>query len=148
MRVLVIQGPNLNLLGERDPSIYGALSLEALHDHLRKRAAELEIEIAFYQSNSEGALIDFLQQQAHQVSGIIINPGALTHYGLALREALADTKLPFVEVHLSNIHAREDWRRRSVVAEIALGQISGLGWHGYIAALNFLTDHVNGVNEL
>ena len=148
MKLLVIQGPNLNLLGERDPSIYGTLSLDTLHDRLRERAAELEIEITFYQSNSEGALIDFLQKEVHQVSGIIINPGALTHYGLALREALADTKLPFLEVHLSNIHAREDWRRRSVVAEIALGQISGLGWYGYIAALNFLRDHVNGVNEL
>jgi len=148
MRMLVIQGPNLNLLGERDPSIYGTLSLDTLHDLLRKRATELKVDITFHQSNSEGSLIDFLQQEAHQVSGIIINPGALTHYGLALREALADTKLPFVEVHLSNIHAREDWRRRSVVAQIALGQISGLGWYGYIAALNFLTDHVNGVNEL
>ena len=148
MRLLVIQGPNLNLLGQRDPAVYGNLSLDAIHTRLQERAKELGVEVAFLQSNGEGALIDFLQQEAHDASGIIINPGALTHYGLSLREALVDTQLPVVEVHLSNIHAREQWRRRSVVASIALAQVSGLGWRGYVAALEFLVDHVKEAQGL
>jgi len=91
-----------------------------------------------FQSNSEGALIDFIQQEANSADGIIINPGALTHYGLSLRDALADTKLPIIEVHLSNIYSREEWRAKSVIAPIARGQVSGLGWRGYIAALRAL----------
>ncbi len=142
MRILVINGPNLNLLGRRDPAIYGTKTLEEINALLEERARELGVELKFFQSNSEGSLIDFIQSEAPQASGIIINPGALTHYGLSLRDALADTGLPIVEVHLSNIYAREEWRRHSVIAPIARGQISGFGWRGYIAALELLVREI------
>ncbi|MBI4336832.1 MAG: type II 3-dehydroquinate dehydratase [Chloroflexi bacterium] len=142
MRLLVVNGPNLNLLGQRDPDHYGRITLTEVQDRLLERARELGVELTFFQSNSEGALIDFLQQEARGAQGIIINPGALTHYSLALRDALADTRLPVMEVHLSNIHAREEWRARSVVAPVSLGQLSGTGWRGYLYALDFLVAHV------
>ena len=135
MRILVMNGPNLNLLGQRETAIYGKKTLEEINDLVRVRARELGVEVSTLQSNHEGALIDFLQDQAPGASGIIINPGALTHYGLSLLDALVDTGLPVVEVHLSNIYAREEWRAISVIAPIARGQISGLGWRGYVAAL-------------
>lgn len=144
MRILVINGPNLNLLGKRQPEIYGTRTLEEINDLIRERAASLGLEVTFFQSNSEGELVDFLQREAPRAAGIIINPGALTHYGLSLREALSDTGLPVVEVHLSNIYAREEWRARSVIAPIARGQISGLGWRGYIAALEYLAYEATG----
>lgn len=99
------------------------------------------IDIVPFQSNSEGVIIDFIQLQASRSDGIIINPGALTHYGLSLRDAIVDSKLPAIEVHLSNIYAREEWRAHSVIAPIARGQISGLGWRGYVAAIEILYDH-------
>ena len=139
MKLLFLNGPNLNMLGRgRDPALYGTRTLAAIEAAVRRRARELGVEVLCYQSNSEGALVDFLQAHAAECQGIIINPGALTHYGLSLRDALADTRLPIVEVHLSNIHAREEWRQRSVISPIARGQISGLGWRGYIAALEYL----------
>ena len=138
MRILVINGPNLNWLGRRDPAVYGSMSLKDIETNVAERARELSVDVDFFQSNSEGAIIDHLQSQASSANGIIINPGALTHYGLSLREALVDTALPIVEVHLSNIYARERWRHRSLVAPVARGQISGLGWQGYIAALEYL----------
>ncbi|MQF48897.1 type II 3-dehydroquinate dehydratase [SAR202 cluster bacterium AC-647-N09_OGT_505m] len=143
MRVLVINGPNLNMLGQRDPALYGLTSLADIEVLVRHRAQELGTDVEFFQSNSEGSIIDFLQARAPAASGVIINPGALTHYGLALREALVDTGLSVVEVHLSNIYARETWRHRSVVAPVSVGQISGLGWRGYLAALEFLTAEFN-----
>jgi 3-dehydroquinate dehydratase-2 len=133
-----MHGPNLNLLGQRETAIYGKKTLEEINDLVRGRARELGVEVSTLQSNHEGALIDFLQDQAPGASGIIINPGALTHYGLSLLDALVDTGLPVVEVHLSNIYAREEWRAISVIAPIARGQISGLGWRGYVAALEVL----------
>lgn len=138
MRILVINGPNLNLLGKRQPQVYGTRTLEEINGLLKKRATELGLELTFFQSNSEGSLIDFIQAEAPHASAIIVNPGALTHYGLSLRDALADAGIPIVEVHISNIYAREEWRAKSVIAPIAKGQISGLGWRGYLMALETL----------
>ncbi len=138
MKIMVINGPNLNMLGKRSKAIYGDKTLSELDTLLRKEGESLGIEIISFQSNSEGALIDFIQKHSVEASGIIINPGALTHYGFSLRDALADSGLPTIEVHLSNIYAREEWRAKSVIAPIAKGQISGLGWRGYVAALRTL----------
>ncbi len=144
MKILVINGPNLNMLGKRDNTIYGEKTLAEIDTLVKKQGEDLAIEVTTLQSNHEGALIDFIQEQSDSAHGIIINPGALTHYGFSLRDALADTKLPIIEVHLSNIHAREEWRAKSVIAPIAKGQISGLGWRGYIAALQILAAELKG----
>lgn len=144
MRILLLNGPNLNLLGRRDHSMYGTKTLPEIVSALEARARELDAELLAFQSNSEGELIDFLQLEAPHATGIIINPGALTHYGLSLRDALADAGLPILEVHLSNIHAREEWRHESVIAPIALGQICGLGWGSYRAALEALIAQLKG----
>ena len=143
MKVLVINGPNLNMLGQRDKAVYGSMSLLEIEELVRQKAQELDTTVEFFQSNSEGSIIDFLQTRSADVDGILINPGALTHYGLALREALADTGLPVIEVHISNIYAREKWRHLSVIAPVSVAQISGLGWHGYLAGLEFLTTTLN-----
>jgi len=138
MRILLINGPNLNTLGTRKPEVYGTLTLDEIVARARARAEALGVEIVATQANSEGALIDFIQQHAPTANGIIINPGAFTHYSYALRDAIEGCDLPAIEVHLSNIYAREPFRHRSVIAPVALGQISGLGWRGYIAALETL----------
>ena len=116
--------------------------LEEIEDLLRKRASELKVDVAFFQSNSEGSLIDTLQNEAPSADAIIINPGALTHYGLSLSDALRDARVPIIEVHLSNIYGREEWRAKSVISPVALGQISGLGWQGYLYAFEHLTEHL------
>ena len=138
MKILVIHGPNLDMLGSRQTEVYGSKTLAEIDSLLRSRAGELGVELETFQSNHEGALVDFIQQHSADAAGIIINPGALTHYGLSLRDALADASLPIIEVHLSNIYAREEFRQQSVVAPIARGQISGLGWRGYVAALEII----------
>ena len=135
MKILVIHGPNLNMLGSRQVSLYGDKTLAEINSLLDKASYELGVELETFQSNHEGALVDFIQEKSSEATGILINPGALTHYGLSLRDALADTSLPVIEVHLSNIYAREEFRQQSVIAPISRGQISGLGWRGYIAAL-------------
>ena len=138
MKILVINGPNLNMLGKREPSLYGVKSLADIEVLIEEKARDLDVDVETFQSNSEGAIIDYLQGAASTAEGIVINAGALTHYGLSLRDALVDSRLPIIEIHLSNIHAREEFRHRSVVADIAQGQIAGLGWRGYVFALEFL----------
>ena len=143
MKILVINGPNLNLLGSRDQDMYGATTLDQIEVQLTQRARDIGIDILFFQSNSEGSIIDHIQEASGYINGIIINPGALTHYGISLRDALSDTNLPVIEVHISNIYARETWRHNSYVSPISVGQISGLGWRGYLFALNFLAERLS-----
>ncbi|HZQ35433.1 MAG TPA: type II 3-dehydroquinate dehydratase [Dehalococcoidia bacterium] len=138
MRILLINGPNLNTLGTRRPEVYGTTTLAQIEARVRERAAAHGAEIVAFQSNHEGALLDFIQQEAPAADGILINPGAFTHYSYALRDALEACERPIIEVHLSNIHARESFRHTSVIAPIALGQVAGLGWRGYLAALEAL----------
>ena len=142
MRILIINGPNLNRLGMRDPSQYGSDTLADIETRISERAESLCVEVDFFQSNHEGEIVDFLQGAASNAAGLVINAGALTHYGISLRDAIADTGLPFVEVHLSNIHAREEFRHHSVMASLAKGQIAGLGWRGYLYALDYLVETV------
>ena len=137
-RFLVLNGPNLNILGRRMPGIYGTKTLDEIQEVLAGRATDLGAEVAFFQSNVEGELISCIQEHWGQIQGIIINPGALTHYGYALKDALIDAGVPVIEVHLGNPYAREEWRRHSVIADIALGQIAGFGWRSYTAALDII----------
>jgi 3-dehydroquinate dehydratase-2 len=138
--VLVLNGPNLNLLGTREPHLYGATTLPEIEASLRALAAASSPPTAIetFQSNHEGALIDTIQDKGRNAYGIIVNPGGLTHYSIALRDALAAVPCPVVEVHLTNIHAREEFRHRSLIAPIAAGQIAGLGAVGYHLALQYL----------
>lgn len=140
LRILVVHGPNLNTLGRREPAIYGSTTLAEINQRLEARAAERGAEIRAFQSNTEGELITFLQTEADAAAGIIINPGGLTHSSVSLRDAVAGTERQTIEVHLSNIYARESFRHTSLLAPICRGQISGLGWRGYLYALDALLD--------
>ncbi|MGI6318645.1 MAG: type II 3-dehydroquinate dehydratase [Dethiobacteria bacterium] len=135
---LVLHGPNLNLLGRREVGIYGSMTLEDINNLLHKEAERLSVKVECYQSNSEGALLDYIHRAPEKYDGIIINPGAYTHYSIALRDGLAGIDLPAVEVHLSNIYAREEFRHRSVIAPVVQGQISGFGPQSYLLALQAL----------
>ncbi len=130
------------MLGTREPDIYGAMTLEQIHQALQQRAGALGVTVSCFQSNYEGALIDYIQQHAQEAAGIVINPGAFTHYSIALRDAIVGSKVPTIEVHISNIYAREEFRHHSVLAAICCGQIAGLGWRGYMLALEALAESV------
>lgn len=138
MKFLVLQGPNLNMLGKRKVEHYGAMTLDEIHGRIEERARELGCEVTFCQSNHEGDLVDRVHAERDQVQGIIINPAGLTGMGYSLRDAIEDSGLPTAEVHLSNIHAREAFRRHSCFSEIAVGIIAGFRWRGYVAALEML----------
>ena len=138
-KFVVVHGPNLNLLGKREPHVYGTRSLADLNDLIRAKAGDLKATVELLQSNNEGEIIDFLQKEAPGSTGIVINPGALSHYSLALYDCLQALDVPAVEVHISNIHAREEFRARSVTARGARGVITGLGFDGYLLAMEYLS---------
>ena len=138
LNVLVLHGPNLNLTGFREPELYGKKPIADIDAEIQRVAAELAIEVRILQSNHEGVLIDTIQEHRKWANAIVINPGALTHYSYSLRDALVSVRLPIIEVHLSNVHAREEFRRHSVIAPITVGQIVGLGDQGYVLALRAL----------
>ena len=141
-RLLVLHGPNLNLLGTREPSVYGQVSLTDIDKSIVRRAGELGIAVQTKQTNVEGELVTWIQNARGHFDGIIINPAAYTHTSVAIRDAIAAVALPTVEVHLSNIHQREEFRHHSFIAGVALGQISGFGPTGYLLALEALTSHL------
>lgn len=141
MKILIINGPNLNLLGEREPEIYGAESLVDVNNWIAAHEFAAEHELKFYQSNHEGKIIDTLQANRHWAQGCVINPGGLTHYSVALRDAIAGCQIPTVEVHISDIHAREEFRQISMVKDVCLKQISGKGKQGYIDGIVRLSGH-------
>jgi 3-dehydroquinate dehydratase II len=143
LRLLVLHGPNLNLLGSREESIYGTATLDTIDASLSKLSEELGVELDIRQSNLEGELVTWIQEARSGYQGIIINPAAYTHTSVAIRDALAAVNLPTIEVHLSNIHRREEFRQHSYVSGVALGQISGLGPTGYLLALRGLYEHLS-----
>jgi len=135
LKILILHGPNLNMVGFREPDVYGKKPLEDIDAEIKVAAAQHHCDVRILQSNSEGVLIDMIHEHRKWADAIIVNPGGLTHYSIALRDALVSVRLPIIEVHLSNVHAREEFRRHSVIAPITLGQIVGFGGYGYTLAM-------------
>ena len=140
MKILILHGPNLNLLGTREPEIYGSMTLESLNEQLIAEGQKMETEVTCQQSNHEGTLIDALHSANEWADGVIFNPAGYTHTSIALRDAIASIEIPVVEVHLSNVYAREEFRHKSLVSAVCVGKISGFGWMSYKLALNALIE--------
>ncbi len=145
MDLLLINGPNLNLVGKREPTIYGSLTLEEIQKKLLILADELDVKLEFFQSNSEGEMIDCIQNSSHSIDGILINAGAYTHTSIALRDALLGVNIPYVEVHLSNIYSREEFRHKSFLSDKALGLVCGFGANSYRLALEGIVSYLKSV---
>jgi 3-dehydroquinate dehydratase-2 len=140
MKILVLHGPNLNLLGRREPHIYGSMTLAEVNRKLEALAKELRVELVTVQSNHEGALVDALHQHMDDVAGALLNPGGLTQFSVSLHDAIKSMPFPVIEVHITNRHAREEWRAHSVISSAAKGTVEGLGWRSYTAALRTLVE--------
>ena len=140
MKIIIVNGPNLNLLGEREPEIYGSDTLDEINDWIKNHDICQNLDLEFFQSNSEGAIIDFLHSKRKEVNHLVINPGALTHYSYALRDAIACTNMKAVEIHLSDIHNRENFRKISVIKSVCLAQVVGEGKQGYITAIKHILE--------
>ena len=143
MKILIILGPNLNMLGKREPDIYGSTTLEEIDGALVTKAKELGVEVTFFQLNSEGEIVSTIQDAMSKFDGVVINPGAYTHTSVAIRDAILSSGLPVVEVHISNVYKREDFRQKSFVSGVALGVISGFGINSYFLGLSGLVEHLS-----
>ena len=143
MKILVLHGPNLNLFGRREPHIYGTTTLAEINDKLQAAARELKVELVTFQSNHEGELVNMLHKHMDDAAGALLNPAGLTQYGVSLHDAIKAMPFPVIEVHMSNIAAREEWRHRSIIAPAAKGTVQGLGWRSYTAALRALVEIVS-----
>ena len=150
-KILLMHGPNLNLLGWREPGIYGTVGFDEINTRMKRVAGENDCELRVFQSNSEGALVDAIQDARNWADGIVMNPGAYAHYSIAIRDALSAVKLPTIEVHLSNVHAREEFRHKLVLSPVCVGVICGLGWrsylHGVLALIEILKDRAQAAEK-
>jgi 3-dehydroquinate dehydratase II len=140
MKILVLHGPNLNLFGRREPHIYGTTTLDEINDKLQALARELKVELVILQSNHEGALVDLFHKHMDDAAGAILNPGGLTQHGVSLHDCIKAMPFPVIEVHMSNLHAREEWRTHSIISPAVKGTVQGFGWRSYLAALRLAAE--------